>query len=186
MSNQILIIINPQNDFVTGSMSNNRCEEIVPNITKMIHEAATYEDHVFVVLDTHTQHYLNTPEGRNNKVKHCIVRTTGWEIDSDIKDALNEIPNIKMHNIQKQTFGSIDLVKSVKDTVKSSKDTIRNINIVGYHTDVDVLSNAILLKANFKDITITVVEYACAAGSSDKHGAALEIFRSNHINVRVK
>lgn len=61
-----------------------------------------------------------------------------------------------------------------------------NINVVGYYTDVDVLSNAILLKANFKDITITVIEYACAAATSDKHASALDILNSNHINVRVK
>lgn len=125
MSNQMLIIINPQIDFTTGPMSNSRTPEVIPAINKMIHDSAVYEDNVFVVLDTHTKNYLNTPEGRINKIKHCLVKTPGWSIDPLIAEALNELPAMKLHTIQKQTFASIDLVKSVKDAVKASTDTIR-------------------------------------------------------------
>lgn len=185
MSNNILVVVNPQNDYVEGTMSTPESKNVVPTIKRVIETSIDYEDDIFVVLDSHEGDYKNSPEGRHDKKPHCIIKTEGWKIYDEILQKLNECSVDKINMVQKKTFGSLDLVKKIKDCVKASKDTIRNITLVGYHTDVDILNNAILLKNNFKDIAITIKKNGCSGSSSQMSDAVYKLCETNHINVSI-
>ena len=77
MSN-VLIVIDMQNDFVTGSLGNKDAQMIVPNVKAKIKEYADRGDRIIFTRDTHQTDYLDTPEGKKLPVEHCIY---GWMAD---------------------------------------------------------------------------------------------------------
>ena len=180
---EILVIVNPQNDFVNGSMSNDNSMKILPDMVHVIKEHVANNNPIFVVQDTHTKNYRSTPEGKKNPMPHCIVRTDGWKVHEKIQDALNLAEPGNVTFLQKEAFASFDLVKQLKDTVRSFEERIRNIKVIGYLTDVDVLNNAILIKNNFKQIPTSVLSYACSGTNEDLHNSALDVMESSQINI---
>lgn len=180
---EILVIINPQNDFVDGSMSTNESIKKLPNIVNVIREHVEKNSYIFIVLDTHTKNYRSTPEGKLNPIQHCIVKTDGWKINDKINNTLNmaEPGNVKI--LQKEAFASFDLIKQLKDTIRSSNEKITDILIAGYLTDVDVLNNSILIKNNFRNIHTCVLEYACSGTDKRLHDSALDVMESSQIRV---
>ena len=171
---KILIVIDMQNDFIDGSLGTNEAERIVENVKAKIR---TYpSDDIFATMDTHEADYLNTQEGRNLPVEHCIRGSHGWEIREDIKALLKDA---KIY--EKPTFGSVDLARDLQ--ALSEKEKIE-LELVGLCTDICVVSNALLLKAYMPEVKIAVDSACCAGVTPEKHEAALETMRSCQIEVR--
>ena len=167
----ILIIVDMQNDFIDGSLGSKDAQEIVPNVVKLINNAVTNQDFIFVTQDTHGKDYLSTQEGLRLPVKHCIKNTKGWEINQDVWSALEKADMGKVSVISKPTFGSTFLASKVKE--KCQTDEIGEIRICGLCTDICVVSNALILKANIKDTRIVIDSKSCAGTSVENHNAAL-------------
>ena len=185
MNKNILVIVDAQNDFITGSLANPVADERVPNIVELIKSKDW--DGIFATFDTHYDDYLDTPEGKALPVPHCIYQTDGWRFDSRVYEALQEFlkthPTTPFSSVLKPTFGSLPLPEEIWETLNSIYDTY-DITICGFCTDICVVSNALILKADFfRRGTITVVANACAGVTPEKHEAALEVMRSCQINV---
>ena len=163
-----LIVIDMQNDFVTGSLGTNEAQHIVPNVKKKLEEYYERGDQVFFTRDTHSKNYLQTLEGKKLPVEHCIEGTKGWEIVSDLpvdKDAMI---------INKTSFGFSGWhLYSLGN----------EIEILGLCTDICVISNALILKAKFPDSEIYVDVSCCAGTTPELHGKALDIMKSCQVNV---
>ena len=69
----LLIVIDMQNDFVTGALGTAEAQAIVPHVNAKIAAA----DAVVYTLDTHGEDYLATQEGKRLPVPHCIRGTWG-------------------------------------------------------------------------------------------------------------
>lgn len=82
---KVLIVVDMQNDFIDGSLGNKESEAIIPNVEKKILE---WEGLVVATQDTHQDNYLNTQEGKNLPIVHCVMGTRGWELHPTIKNAL--------------------------------------------------------------------------------------------------
>lgn len=168
---KILIVIDMQNDFIDGSLGTPEALAVVENVKGKIRG---YEpEDVFVTMDTHGPEYLQTQEGRNLPVEHCIKGTQGWLIRRDIADLLKEAAIY-----EKPTFGS---TKLAEDLVAISEQEEIEIELIGLCTDICVVSNALLLKAMMPEVKIAVDPACCAGVTPDKHEAALETMRSCQI-----
>ena len=186
MNKNILIIVDAQNDFITGSLANSVADERVPNIVKLIKSKDW--DGIFVTFDTHNDDYLNSPEGKALPVPHCIYQTDGWCFDPRVDDALSEFikthPTTHFSSVHKPTFGSLELADEIWEAMFNTFEDTYDITMCGFCTDICVISNALILKAEFYNIGgITVVADACAGVTPEKHEAALEVMRSCQINV---
>lgn len=170
---KILIVVDMQNDFISGSLGTKEADAIVENVVRKIKE---HDGPVIATFDTHERNYLETPEGKKLPVPHCIKMTSGWLLDEDVQAALFEKEQYKA--ITKPTFGSTGMVEYI-----SNKFFKPEIELVGLCTDICVISNALLLKANFPDSEITVDASCCAGVTPEKHQAALEVMKSCQINV---
>ena len=93
-----LIVIDMQNDFVTGSLKNPAAQAIIPNIKRKITEYECKGDEIIFTRDTHKADYLNTPEGKSLPVPHCINGTWGWLV-------VDELNSPEYRHINKPTFG---------------------------------------------------------------------------------
>lgn len=169
---KLLIVIDLQNDFIDGSLGTPEAEAIVEAVKDKIR---SYPDgDIFATMDTHGPDYLTTQEGRNLPVEHCIRGTEGWQIRPDIAELLTEATIF-----EKPTFGSIHMAEDVKKI-----EDLEEIELVGLCTDICVVSNALLLKANLPEVKICVDTNCCAGVTPEKHMAALETMRSCQIEVR--
>ncbi len=168
---KVLIVVDMQNDFINGSLGTHEAEAIVANVEKKIQG---WEGLVIATRDTHSANYLNTQEGRNLPVEHCIEGTDGWQINPQIQAALDEKG---AQTVNKPTFGSVALAMMLMQC------NVSEIQLVGLCTDICVVSNALLLKANMPEVPISVDASCCAGVTPAKHEAALETMKSCQINI---
>lgn len=170
---KILIVIDMQKDFIDGSLGTREAVSIVPSVVKKMKSYS--RDSIYATRDTHEENYLETQEGRNLPVPHCIRGTAGWQLHPEI-EAL--VP--ADHIIDKPGFGSLELAKRMKEL--ASEEEIE-IELVGLCTDICVVSNAEILKAFLPETKIRVDPSCCAGVTPEKHQAALETMRSCQIMV---
>ncbi len=168
---KILVVIDMQNDFIDGALGTKEAEAIVPAVISKIKEYDAKD--IFATRDTHEPDYMETQEGANLPVPHCIIGTEGWEIKSSIAEALRDATVIN-----KPTFGSTELACRIKEI--SEKEEIE-LELIGLCTDICVVSNALMLKAYMPEVKISVDEKCCAGVTPEKHQAALETMRSCQI-----
>lgn len=169
---KILVVIDMQNDFIDGSLGTKEAMDIVP---KVIQKIENFHGMILSTRDTHNENYLETLEGKHLPVKHCVINTKGWEIQSEIQEKLKESP------INKPTFGSYELVKQIEEY--SKKEPIEDITLIGLCTDICVISNAMLLKASFPETPIMVDAKCCAGVTPESHRNALETMKMCQIEI---
>lgn len=165
---KVLIIIDMQNDFVDGSLGTNEAKCIVPAVVKKAEFAIKNNIDIIFTKDTHYSDYLNTSEGKNLPIEHCIKGSSGWEIVPDLKKYALKV-------IEKNTFGSVDLPNEVK--------CYDEIELVGLCTDICVISNALILKAHYPEKNISVDASCCAGVTPQSHENALEAMKMCQIKV---
>ncbi len=170
-----LIVVDMQKDFVDGSLGSQEAREIVPRVADKI---LNFDGQIFATLDTHTQNYLQTAEGRSLPVPHCIKGTPGWMLDDEIAAALEQKNVTK---VEKLTFGSVLLPRLLYQAANGEPFTVE---LVGLCTDICVVSNALMLKANFPEMEISVDSACCAGVTPESHAAALTTMRSCQIRVK--
>ena len=166
---KILIVVDMQNDFIDGALGTKEAAAIVPYVKDVIE---SFDGKVYFTRDTHFENYMQTQEGANLPVPHCIKDTDGWRIRAEL-DALR-----KTEAIDKLTFGSSALV----DVLKAEKD-IESITFVGLCTDICVISNAMVVKAFFPEVPLIVDAKGCAGVSPESHKRALEAMKVCQIKI---
>ena len=170
-----LIVIDMQNDFIYGSLGTDEAREILPRV---IEKVKAFNGPVIFTRDTHEEDYLETQEGRNLPVKHCIAGTKGWELQKELDEYARENHSLIF---DKLTFGSANLGGCL--TGINRVVPIDEAEIVGLRTDICVISNALLLKAALPEMKISV-DASCCAGSTPKgHKTALEAMKACQIEI---
>ena len=170
---KILVVVDMQNDFIDGALGTAEAVAIVENVKARIREYDPAD--VFVTMDTHAPNYLETQEGRNLPVEHCIKGTKGWQIRSDIASLLPD-----WHIYEKPTFGSVALAKDIAEIAAAEEI---EIEVLGLCTDICVVSNALMLKAYMPEVQISVDPSCCAGVTPESHEAALKTMQMCQINV---
>lgn len=168
-----LVVVDMQNDFIDGSLGTAEAQSIVSRVISKIKEYPA--DCIYATRDTHQQDYLDTQEGRNLPVPHCIQGTQGWEIRSEVARAM---PQAIM--IDKPSFGSLELAELLYERCKDEES---EIELVGLCTDICIVSNAILLKARLPETLVRVDSSCCAGVSPESHQAALTTMKMCQIKV---
>ncbi|MCD8006987.1 MAG: cysteine hydrolase [Oscillospiraceae bacterium] len=166
-----LIVIDMQNDFIDGALGTAEAVLIVPNVKKKIQAHLAAGGTGIYTRDTHTEDYLSTQEGRNLPVVHCIKGTPGWEIADGIYVDGCQI-------VDKPSFGSTELPKILAEI-----PNLESIELVGLCTDICVISNAMILKAAFPEVPITVDSSCCAGVSPESHENALKAMAVCQIKI---
>lgn len=173
---KLLIVVDMQNDFITGALANTEGQKIVSKLADYI---KNFKGQVAITHDTHYEGYLNTQEGKNLPVEHCIIDTEGWELVPEIQAAIDACPCHDIVDFKKITFGSTYL----GDFVARNSNSFEEIILCGVCTDICVISNALLIKAFAPEIKVTVLSDLCAGVTPEAHETALKAMQSCQINV---
>lgn len=161
-----LIVVDMQKDFIDGALGTKEAVAIVPNVVKKINE---FDGEVIFTRDTHQENYLETQEGKNLPVVHCVENTEGWEIAKELR-ALKEYESAMI--IDKPTFGSMDLALYLL-----GKADVESVELIGLCTDICVISNALLVKAALPEVPVCVDASCCAGVTPESHDNALSAMR---------
>ena len=163
-----LIVVDMQKDFIDGALGSPMAQAIVP---KVVEKAAHFDGKVLFTRDTHGPNYLNTQEGRNLPVKHCVQGTPGWQICEELQPFAANV-------VDKLSFGSISLPRLL-----AQEGTPESIELCGLCTDICVISNAVILKSAFPETPVTVDAACCAGVTQESHNTALNAMKAVQIRV---
>ncbi len=165
-----LIVVDMQVDFITGSLGSELASAIVSSVVSKV---KNFDGRVIFTRDTHFPDYMNTQEGRKLPVMHCVKGTSGWQICNELKPYAKTV-------VDKITFGSVDL----PNIIKSYGEEIEEIELCGLCTDICVISNAMILKAAFPEVKISVDGSLCAGVTPENHNTALEAMKAVQIEIK--
>lgn len=168
----ILIVVDMQNDFIDGALGTAEAEAIVPKAAEKIR---SFSGKVLFTRDTHEENYMDTQEGKNLPVPHCIRGTQGWQISSRLMEFCKDEP------INKETFGSVELGSVLK--AAHQENPIETITFIGLCTDICVISNAMLVKAFLPEVKLIVDASCCAGVTPESHKNALEAMKVCQIEI---
>lgn len=168
----ILVVVDMQNDFVDGALGSEAAKAIVPRVVEKI---KGFDGTVLFTRDTHEADYLETQEGKNLPVPHCIRGTQGWEICPAVEALRRTAP------LDKVTFGSRQLGEML--CCMDLQDRVERVTLVGLCTDICVISNAMLAKAFLPEAQICVDAACCAGVTPESHETALNAMRSCQIQI---
>lgn len=169
---KILIVIDMQVDFISGSLGSNDAISILPNVIEKI---KNFNGEIIFTRDTHFEDYLQTQEGKKLPVEHCIKDTDGWQIHPALLEFTNE------HIYDKITFGAKDL-PNIIDSINTENDEL-SFTLIGLCTDICVINNAMVLKAFYPESVISVAENCCAGVTPLSHKTALDAMKMCQIEI---
>ena len=170
----LLIVVDVQNDFIDEALGTKEAVLIVPKVTEKIR---SFDGDVIYTRDTHFENYMDTQEGRNLPVPHCIKNTHGWQLNDQVQAACDEKG---AYGIDKITFGSVDLPNYLSTHYPEG---IASVELIGLCTDICVISNAMLVKAHFPETPVRVDGSCCAGVTPQSHTNALEAMKMCQITV---
>lgn len=171
-----LVVIDVQNDFVSGSLGSPEAVEMLPRLLEKIRG---FEGAILMTQDTHGDDYPDTQEGRMLPVMHCVRGTDGWRFPEEV-EALRESLGARVY--EKSAFGSTRLVVDLKRLY--DEEELESVELVGLCTDICVISNALMIKSAMPELPVYVDPACCAGVTPEKHVAALEVMRSCQIILK--
>ncbi|MDE6426466.1 MAG: cysteine hydrolase [Ruminococcus sp.] len=172
---KVLIVVDMQNDFTTGTLGNTETSAVVDRVADYINKfrAENPDGKIIATLDTHYENYMETQEGKNLPVPHCIRGTDGWKLIPEIDKILDDC--IKLEKI---TFGAVDLPFAV-----GRDEIIDEIQFIGVCTDICVISNAMIIKSAFPEVPVKVIADCCAGVTPESHRTALDAMKMCQIII---
>ena len=173
--NRYLFVIDYQNDFVDGALGFPGAEKLDSKIAAKVREYG--KGNVLFTRDTHFDNYLETREGKNLPVKHCIKDTFGWEVYGETAKALQEV---EARAIDKLVFGMDVTDPATAAVLPESAD---EIELVGLVSNICVVSNAVVLQSKYPEATI-IVDASCT-DSFDKelHEKVMDVLGGFQVKV---
>lgn len=200
--NKVLVVVDMQNDFITGTLGTPEAQSIVPNIVAKIQQEAAAGTYIVCTQDTHHKNYLETNEGKHLPVVHCLGGSVGWRIEDSVTEAIFKAwapyDAAWVRPVEKDKFGDQGVIYAIDEWIipdyvrnhyedpSFSSDTGKGyeIEFIGLCTGICVLSNAILAKTWFPEATISVDASCCACVTPQSHDTALSAMQLCQIEIK--
>ncbi len=161
-----LIVVDMQNDFIDGALGTKEAVAIVENVKQKIAEYYERGDEIIFTRDTHQANYMSTNEGKYLPVLHCVEGTEGWQVREGLA-----VPGAIY--VDKPTFGYLNWAEY----------GLEEVELVGLCTDICVVSNALILKATYPEMKVSVDARCCAGVTPESHAAALVTMKMCQVEV---
>lgn len=168
---ELLVVIDYQNDFVTGALKNDAAAALEAGIAARVEAHLERGGRVLFTRDTHDTAYLESREGKSLPLPHCIKGSDGWSLYGSLS-RYEEGVRDGVSIINKPTFGCAALPAEVMALCGGAPDSIE---ICGVVTNICVISNAILLHSSFLNSRIAILKNLCAGTSPEAHARALDV-----------
>ena len=170
---RLLVVVDYQNDFVNGPLGFEGAEALEEEIVSLIKEYEKNGEDIIFTRDAHDKDYLDTEEGKNLPIPHCIVGTGGEEFYGHIKKYASR------HLIfEKNTFGSSRLGTYL---LNHSYDEVA---LCGLDLSICVLANAVVAKTSCPDAHVKILAFASGCGDGKAAESAKNAAKRMHIEIQ--
>ena len=182
MATKVLVVVDVQNDFVKGGALaygypvKSNTDAIISKVKEFIANG----DVVIATRDTHHDNYLETLEGKNLPIPHCIHHTKGWDLVGELQTMANDG---KIAVVDKPTFGT-PLVGQFIRKLADKYGTVDEIDVIGYVTSICVAANCSILRSYMPNQKIVVLADLCGDIDKESHDAALTVLKNQQIEVQ--
>lgn len=175
---KFLIVIDMQNDFITGSLKVEQENQVVQSVVEKINSCGE-QTLIILTQDTHESNYLTTKEGKHIPIEHCMKGTWGHEIVAPVKEAVEGHPYVIW---EKPTTGDHRIGLYIKEHASVPEENLV-IELVGVCTDICVISNALILNEQFPNTELFVLRKCCSGSTELSHTQSLDVMQKNLITV---
>lgn len=180
---RVLVVVDYQKDFVDGALGFESAKNLDEGIAALMKEYAEDENGIiFCTFDTHQNDYLDTQEGKNLPVSHCIEGSDGWQLYGKVAEMEIMYP-MKCIRLRKETFGSDVLLRKLQFLNRENDYEIESITFVGVVTNMCVISNAVIAKAACPDVEIIIKKDLVDSFDKELHQKALDVMASMQMTV---
>ena len=152
-------------------------DRIISRCNELGYKILSFEGEIFATLDTHAANYMETAEGKNLPVPHCIKGTPGWMLNDGVAAVLEQKGYTP---VEKLTFGSVLLPRLLYQAAGGEEFSVE---LIGLCTDICVISNAMILKSAFPEAKIIVDAACCAGVTVESHNTALNAMKAAQIEI---
>ena len=182
------IIVDAQNDFITGKLAVPGAKEAVKNICHELKQSSAFP---IVTQDMHDpMEYALSVEGKTLP-EHCDRNSNGHLLYDKLFNVLKREVGCKYYAIRKSTFAYMNWPTIFSEMLQffpdpdlgASSTAITGVTLMGFCTDICVLSNSIVLRSLFPNIPIRVKADCCAGSTPELHEAALKVMAANLIDI---
>lgn len=190
------MIIDMQNDFISGILGTPEAQAIVPKVVEKI-KVKDYDRLIFT-MDMHDEdEYPQTREGRHLPIAHC-QHSKGWDLVDDIQNVIHDrhpwVKGKEGYNlICKENFAMDNNVwKTIVVHLNSFLDMYVPLDykgedlefeFCGVATNICVVSNAFAIRQVFSEAEITIDASCCAGTTPELHKAALMTMESCQMDI---
>ena len=171
---KLLIVVDMQKDFVDGALGFEGADRIIPGIIEKIKEFEAEGGQIVYTIDTHFENYMETQEGKNLPVPHCLKGSEGHGLCEELKPLLSG-----RKVFEKPCFGSIELAEYIKENASD----ISSIELCGLVSNICVLSNAVIAKAAAPEAEVIVNSALTASFDPKLHQATLDVLKGIQVTV---
>ena len=167
---KLLVVVDYQNDFVDGTLGFDKAKTLEQPIYDKITSYLQQGNKVVFTYDTHYKEYMESIEGKNLPVFHCIKDTNGHKLYGRINKFSH---HENTFHYEKEGFGiaPVDLLRLANEVGQD----IKEIEIIGVVTNICVISNMVMLKAQYRNADIIVDASLCASYDEVLHEKALDV-----------
>lgn len=165
-----LVIVDVQNDFVTGSLGFDGASKVVDRIVEKLKD---HDGDLIFTRDTHDSDYLNTQEGKRLPVEHCFEGSHGWELDDRLLPFISE--DTPIYN--KPSFGSLELLDYFKENAYDE------VEIAGLVSNICVISTAVLVKTADPEVRIVVDKTATDSFDPELNLKTFDVLKGLQVDV---
>jgi len=171
---KLLVVVDMQKDFVDGALGFEGADRIIPGIIEKIKEFEAEGGQIVYTLDTHFENYMETQEGKNLPVPHCLKGSEGHGLCDELKPLLSG-----RKVFEKPCFGSMELAEYIKENASD----ISSIELCGLVSNICVLSNAVIAKAAAPEAEVIVNSALTASFDPKLHQATLDVLKGIQVTV---
>ena len=200
MSKKLYIVIDVQNDFVSGSLGSPWAVATTEKIAKFLESVKDNPEtaSIWATRDTHcdentkdpffginvseSEVYEKTLEGQKLPVRHCIMNTEGWEIVPSVAQFVKADKIFNKPTFMSEWLGRM-VVSHARANAVNLSQSIDEIVLMGFCTSICVISNALNLRGLMPNTKITVLEDLCACVNEESHNAALTVMANCQIDI---
>ena len=176
---RLLVVVDYQNDFVDGALGFSGAEKLDEKIVAKIHEYLKEGCEIFFTMDTHREDYLETREGKQLPIPHCIFGTEGWKLYGKTGEILRD--GVNSYMITKETFGCSPM--DMKSELFKYREPVESVEFVGLVTNMSVISNIAVFQARFPNAQMIVDPTLCDSFDKELHQKAIDVMRGMQVKI---
>ena len=178
----MLLLIDPQNDFIRGSLMVEGAKDAMNNLSTFIRNESDEYELIVCTIDWHPTNHSSFKEFGGEWNRHCVICSDGACIDDDVLTSIKDKAINKFHILTKGTDHNVEEYSVMKN--QSSNDhlkflvgeyEIEEIDCCGIALDYCVKNTIIDLRKELPNIKVNLIkDFSPSIGEASDTLAELE------------